>query len=247
MAGDEPLIKLMDVHKIYKLGEVKVHALRGVNLEVKKGEFVAIVGPSGSGKSTLLNMIGAMDRPTKGKVFIEGRDITNMSDKERAALRLHKIGFVFQQYYLIPWLPAIKSVEVPMMIAGVPPAERRKKAEALLREVGLGDRMYHRPSELSGGEQQRVAIARALANDPEILLADEPTGNLDTKTGAEIVALIRRLNEERGVTCVVVTHDLEVAAAAKRVLYLRDGRILPRAPPTMLGKEKALRPGEEGG
>jgi len=180
-------------------------------------------------------------------VFIEGRDITNMSDKERAALRLHKIGFVFQQYYLIPWLPAIKSVEVPMMIAGVPPAERRKKAEALLREVGLGDRMYHRPSELSGGEQQRVAIARALANDPEILLADEPTGNLDTKTGAEIVALIRRLNEERGVTCVVVTHDLEVAAAAKRVLYLRDGRILPRAPPTMLGKEKALRPDEEGG
>jgi len=229
---------------VYKLGKTEVHALRGIDLEVEKGDFVAIVGPSGSGKSTLLNMIGAMDRPTKGKVFIEGEDITTLSDKERARLRLHKIGFVFQQYYLIPWLPAIKSVEVPLMLAGVPPSERRKKAEALLREVGLGERMYHRPSELSGGEQQRVAIARALANDPDILLADEPTGNLDTKTGAEIVSLIRRLNEERGVTCVAVTHDLEVAAAAKRVLYIRDGRIVPRAPPLMLGKEKALRPEE---
>ncbi len=244
MTGSEPVIKLVDVHKVYKLGKTEVHALRGIDLEVGKGDFVAIVGPSGSGKSTLLNMIGAMDRPTKGKVFIEGEDITTLSDKERARLRLHKIGFVFQQYYLIPWLPAIKSVEVPLMLAGVPPSERRKKAEALLREVGLGERMYHRPSELSGGEQQRVAIARALANDPDILLADEPTGNLDTKTGAEIVSLIRRLNEERGVTCVAVTHDLEVAAAAKRVLYIRDGRIVPRAPPLMLGKEKALRPEE---
>ena len=242
MASSEPVIKLVGVHKVYKLGKVEVHALRGIDLEVEKGDFVAIVGPSGSGKSTLLNMIGAMDRPTKGKVFIEGQDITAMSDRERAKLRLHKIGFVFQQYYLIPWLPAIKSVEVPLMLAGVPLSERRKKAEALLREVGLGERMYHRPSELSGGEQQRVAIARALANDPDILLADEPTGNLDTKTGAEIVALIRRLNEERGVTCVAVTHDLEVASAAKRILYIRDGRIVPRAPPLMLGKEKALRP-----
>jgi len=244
MTSSELVIKLVDVHKIYRLGKTEVHALRGIDLEVEKGDFVAIVGPSGSGKSTLLNMIGAMDRPTKGQVFVEGQDITAMSDTERANLRLHKIGFVFQQYYLIPWLPAIKSVEVPLMLAGVPPSERRKKAEALLREVGLGERMYHRPSELSGGEQQRVAIARALANDPDILLADEPTGNLDTKTGAEIVALIRRLNEERGVTCVAVTHDLEVAAAARRTLYIRDGRIVPTAPPSMLGKEKALRPEE---
>ena len=241
------LVKLVDVHKIYKLGEVEVHALRGVNLEVERGEFVAIVGPSGSGKSTLLNMIGAMDRPTKGQVFIEGQDITKMSDKERAKLRLEKIGFVFQQYHLIPWLPAIKSVEIPLMIAGVPPKERRKRAEALLHEVGLGDRMWHKPSELSGGEQQRVAIARALANEPEILLADEPTGNLDTKTGAEIVKLIRRLNEEKGVTCIIVTHDLEVAAAARRVLYLRDGRIVRGQPlAAKVGKEKALRPEEEG-
>lgn len=243
-----PLVKLIDVHKIYRLGEVEVHALRGVNLEVMRGEFVAIVGPSGSGKSTLLNMIGAMDRPTKGKVLIEGQDIAEMSDAERAKLRLEKIGFVFQQYHLIPWLPAIKSVEIPLIIAGVPPKERRKRAEALLKEVGLGDRIWHKPSELSGGEQQRVAIARALANEPEILLADEPTGNLDTKTGAEIVRLLRRLNEEKGVTCIVVTHDLEVAAAAKRVLYLRDGRIVG-GPPAKLGKEKALKPeeGEEGG
>ncbi|RLI13760.1 ABC transporter ATP-binding protein, partial [Candidatus Bathyarchaeota archaeon] len=151
------------------------------------------------------------------------------------------IGFVFQQYHLIPWLPAIKSVEIPLMIAGVPPSERRKKAEALLPEVGLAGRRWPKPSELSGGEQQRVAIARALANDPEILLADEPTGNLDTKTGAEIVRLLRRLNEERGVTCIVVTHDLDVASAAKRVLHLRDGRIV--GGPTY-GKEKALRPEE---
>jgi len=241
---EEVLVKLEDVHKIYRLGKVEIHALRGVDLEVSRGEFVAIVGPSGSGKSTLLNMIGAMDKPTRGHIYIEGRDITKMGDAERAKLRLEKIGFVFQQYHLIPWLPAIKSVEVPMMIANVPQAERRKRAEKLLRAVGLGERMYHKPSELSGGEQQRVAIARALANNPEILLADEPTGNLDTKTGAEIVNLIRRLNEEMGVTCIVVTHDLEVAAAAKRILYLRDGRIVGGAP-AVIGKAKALKP-EEG-
>ena len=221
----ENVVVTKDLKKTYLLGEVKVPALRGVNMEIKRGEMVSIMGPSGSGKTTLLNLLGGLDRPTAGKIWIDGVDISTLSDSELVRLRLDKIGFIFQQYYLVPWLTALANVEIPLMLKNIPRKERRKKAMKLLELVGLGKRMHHEPSKLSGGEQQRVAIARALANDPSIILADEPTGNLDTKTGAEIVNLLKRLNSEENVTVIVVTHDPEVAKETQRILRIRDGVI----------------------
>ena len=218
------VVEAIDLKKTYMLGKVPVEALRGINLKVEEGDFVAILGPSGSGKSTLLNMIGALDKPTAGKMLIEGVDISTLNDNQLADLR-RNVGFVFQFFNMIPRLSARENVELAMSIAGVGRNERRKKAEHLLETVGLKDRMGHRPNELSGGEQQRVAIARALANDPKFLIMDEPTGNIDSKTAAEIVELIRRLNEEHEATIILVTHDARMAAKAKRIVQMLDGAI----------------------
>ncbi len=218
------VIRLEDVWKVYGT-EVRVEALRGVDLSVEEGEFIAIMGPSGSGKSTLLHIMGLLDTPTRGRVFVLGREASRLSDDERALLRRESIGFVFQQYNLSPSLTALENVELPMLFAGVPPEKRRKRAVELLEAVGLGDRLHHYPNQLSGGQQQRVAIARALANNPHIILADEPTGNLDTKTGRRILEVFRELNE-RGKTVVIVTHDPEVAEAAEKIVKIRDGKIV---------------------
>ncbi len=220
------MIKLENVHKIYKLGKAKVVALRGINLKIESGDYISIMGPSGSGKSTLMNIIGGLDRPTKGRVYIDGRDISRLSDRELAKIRLKKIGFVFQQFNLIPTLTALENVALPMWFAGVNRRKRIKRAKELLRMVGLEGREHHKPRELSGGEQQRVAIARALANNPEVILADEPTGNLDTKTGRKIIEILEKLNKEEGKTLVIVTHDPEIGKRAKRQLKIRDGIII---------------------
>ena len=217
-------VVLRDVRRDYPLGDEPVHAVRGVSLEIADGEYVAVVGPSGCGKSTLLNLVGAIDRPTAGQVEIAGRDVSRLRDAEATRFRLLHVGFVFQRFYLLPALSALENVVLPMAEAGVPRAERRARAAELLAYVGLAARARHRPSQLSGGEQQRVAIARALANRPRLLLADEPTGELDAATGAEVIALLGRLNAE-GTTVVVVTHDDELARAARRVVRMRDGRI----------------------
>jgi putative ABC transport system ATP-binding protein len=218
------IVKLENVEKIYLMGKVEVPALRGVTLEIEKGEYVCIMGPSGSGKSTIMNLIGCLDRPTKGKVFIDGKDVSKLSDNALARIRRKKIGFVFQQFNLIPRLTALENVQLPMWFAGLSKPKRVKKAAELLRQVGLEERMKHRPSELSGGEMQRVAIARALANDPEIILADEPTGNLDSVSGEGIINLLKKVNEE-GRTIVMVTHELEFAEKAGRIIKLKDGMV----------------------
>ena len=219
------IVKVHGVKKAYRMGKVIVPALRGVSFEAGEGEFLAVLGPSGSGKSTLLHLIGCLDRPDEGEIFIDGSDVLKLSDEELAELRLRKIGFVFQFFNLLPRLTAIRNVELPLLIAGVPEREARERAMEMLRLVGLEARVNHRPTELSGGEQQRVAIARALINNPKIVLADEPTGNLDTKSGWEIVQLMKRLNKERGQTFIVVTHDPHIAETADRILYLKDGLI----------------------
>jgi putative ABC transport system ATP-binding protein len=219
------IVEAVNLRKNYLLGKVPVEALRGVNLKVEEGEFLAVLGPSGSGKSTLLNMIGALDKPTEGKVFIEDVDIATLNDNQLADLR-RKIGFVFQFFNLIPRLSARENVELSMAIVGLGKSERRKRAEGLLETVGLKERMNHKPTELSGGEQQRVAIARALANNPKFLLMDEPTGNIDSKTAGEILTLVKRLNEEKGITAIVVTHDQRIASQAKRTLQMLDGLIV---------------------
>ncbi|MFX1483368.1 MAG: ABC transporter ATP-binding protein [Promethearchaeota archaeon] len=206
------------------MGQVPVEALRGISLNVYKGDFIAVLGPSGSGKSTLLNMIGALDRPTSGTIVINGLDVSTLSDNQLADLR-RKIGFVYQTFNLIPRLDAISNVELPLSIAGIPKKARRLKAEVMLKIVGLGDRIHHKPSELSGGERQRVAIARALVTNPSFLIMDEPTGNLDSKTGLEIMELAKKLNKEQGITIVVVTHDTEIGNEAKKIIHLRDGLI----------------------
>jgi len=206
------------------LGKVPVEALRGVNLKVESGDFLAVLGPSGSGKSTLLNLIGALDKPTEGKLLIEGVDVSTLNDNQLAGLR-RRVGFVFQFFNLIPRFTARENVELSMSIADIGRAERRKQAEDLLETVGLKERMNHKPAELSGGEQQRVAIARALANTPRFLLMDEPTGNIDSKTANEIMGLIKRLNEEKGVTIIMVTHDQRLATQAKRAVQMFDGVI----------------------
>lgn len=222
------LIKLQDVWKIYTMGKVEVPALRGLNFEVNKGEFVSIIGPSGSGKSTAMNMIGVLDFPSKGKIYLEDKDITTLSESDLAQIRGKKIGFIFQQFNLINTLSAIENVMLPMTFQNVPEEQRKKRAEELLNMVDLGNRLNHRPTELSGGQQQRVAIARALSNDPEVILADEPTGNLDSKTGTNVLEFLKKLNKEKGKTVVMVTHDMELAKEAKRVEKLMDGQILSK-------------------
>jgi putative ABC transport system ATP-binding protein len=223
--GDRLIVSLSDVRRDYPIGADRVHALQGVSLEVEQGDYIAIVGPSGCGKSTLLNLIGVIDHPTSGTVTIAGKRVDAMSDREATLFRLHNIGFVFQRFYLMPILSALENVALPMAEAKVPVAERRTRAAELLTYVGLGARLSHRPSEMSGGEQQRVAIARALSNRPALLLADEPTGELDAKTGTEIIALFQRLNAD-GTTIVVVTHDEDLANAARHKVHMRDGRIV---------------------
>jgi len=224
VAGGEPLILAEGLRKVYRMGRVEVHALRGVNLQVRRREFLAIVGPSGSGKSTLLHCIGCLDTPTGGRVLIDGVDTSKLDGRALAKLRRERIGFVFQQFNLIRSLNAVENVALPMVFAGVRRAERLKVARSLLEKVGLGDRLHHKPSELSGGEQQRVAIARALANDPEIIMADEPTGNLDSEVGGVIMDIFKELNDE-GRTIIVVTHNPEVARRARRTVRMKDGKI----------------------
>ncbi|RLE92670.1 MAG: ABC transporter ATP-binding protein [Thermoprotei archaeon] len=219
------VVETVDLHKYYFLKGETVKALRGINLKVKYGEYLSILGPSGSGKTTLFNMIGGLDKPTKGKVFLDGRDISTLTSKQMAWVRCHKIGYIFQTFNLIPILTALDNVVLPMIFAGVPKEKRIEKAKRLLERVGLGDRLHHRPTELSGGQQQRVAIARALANDPAIILADEPTGNLDLNTGLKIVNLLKELNRERGVTVICATHDLKMIDVSDRIVWIRDGQI----------------------
>lgn len=219
------LFHLEDVTKVYKMDEVEVRALDGVSFAIQRGEFLAIMGPSGSGKSTVMHLLGCLDRPTSGQMVLDGLDLLKASDNQLAEIRNAKIGFVFQQFNLLPRESALRNVETPAIYAGMRRSERVRRAKELLERVGLGDRLFHFPSQLSGGERQRVAIARALMNDPAIVLADEPTGNLDTKTGEEILALFKNLHEE-GRTVVLVTHDRRVASYASRILHMQDGRIL---------------------
>lgn len=220
------VIELIDVKKIYKMGDVEVPALRGISLKIHRGEFVAIQGTSGSGKSTCLNMVGCLDIPSSGKILLGGHDIAKMSESDLATVRGKKIGFIFQQFNLIGTLNAIENVMLPMTFQGVDDKVSAKKAKELLEMVGLGDRLYHKSSELSGGQIQRVAIARALSNDPEIILADEPTGNLDSKTGANIIEMLKVINKEKGTTFVMVTHDDNLAKKAERIIRLKDGLII---------------------
>lgn len=219
-----PVVEAIDLKKTYMLGKIPVEALRGVNLKVESGEFLAILGPSGSGKSTMLNLIGALDKPTAGTLLIDGVNISTLNDNQLADLR-RRVGFVFQFFNLIPRFTARDNVELSMSIAGISKTERRKRAEELLETVGLKDRINHKPAELSGGQQQRVAIARALANNPRFLLMDEPTGNIDSKTAGEIIGLVKKLNEEKGVTIIMVTHDQRLAREAKRIVQMFDGVI----------------------
>ena len=220
-----PAVKVVDLHKVYRLRGEDVHALRGIDLEIPHGEYLSIMGPSGSGKTTLFNMVGGIDRPTRGRVFIDGVDIARLDAYELAWLRCRKIGYIFQTFNLIPVLTAMENVTLPMIFAGVDREERQRRAREILESVGLGDRLNHRPSELSGGQQQRVAIARALANNPSLILADEPTGNLDLNTGFAIVQLLYRLKAERGTTIICATHDLKMIDISDRVVFLRDGMI----------------------
>ena len=224
-----PVIAIRDLTKTYLLGQNKVRALRGISLEVQSGEFVAVMGPSGSGKSTLMNLIGCLDRPTSGEYWLTGRAVSQMSADELADIRNNRIGFVFQGFNLLARSNALKNVLLPLMYAGFPRSEQVRRARKILQVVGLGSRLHHLPSQLSGGQQQRVAIARALVNDPPLLLADEPTGNLDSRTSLEIIAVLQALNEQ-GLTIVLVTHDPDVAAYAKRQVVFRDGRIVRDEP-----------------
>lgn len=221
----DPIIKIRDMRKVYKMGDTEVHALAGVDLDIHPGELLSIMGPSGSGKSTLMAILGALDLPTSGSYVLNGKDVIAMNDRELAQLRGQEIGFVFQQFNLLARTPALDQVALPLIYAGISPRERRRRSEEALARVGLGERLDHRPSELSGGQQQRVAIARALVNNPSILLADEPTGALDSKTGDEIMTLFHRLHKEDGITVCIVTHAPEVARQTPRVVRLKDGLI----------------------
>jgi putative ABC transport system ATP-binding protein len=220
-----PTIRLDGIYKTYDLGEIQVQALRGVSLEIYQGEFVAVMGASGSGKSTLMNILGCLDKPTRGRYFLDGTDVSGLTKAELAKIRSHKIGFVFQQFNLLARTSALENVELPTIYAGVPIEEREKRAQESLARVGLADRSGHFPSQLSGGQQQRVAIARALVNNPSLLLADEPTGNLDSRTSVEIMDILQNLNDKHGLTVVIVTHEPDIAQYAKRALEFRDGRM----------------------
>ncbi|HRW46564.1 MAG TPA: ABC transporter ATP-binding protein [Caldilinea sp.] len=223
--GAEPVVSLRGITKFYQMGDIEVRALRGVDLDIEAGEMIAIMGPSGSGKSTLMNIMGCLDVPSEGWYEIDGHDVSRLKDDQLADIRNHKIGFVFQSFNLLPRTTALANVELPLIYGGLGGRQRRKRAEDALRLVGLGDRLDHKPNELSGGQQQRVAIARALVNDPSMILADEPTGNLDTKTSVEIMELFQRLNQERGITIVFVTHNPETAEYCHRVVRVRDGLV----------------------
>lgn len=220
------IIKLENVVKIYQLGEVEVPALRGINLNIKQGEFLSIMGPSGSGKSTMLNSVGCLDTPTTGEIFLDGHNIAHLGESTLAQIRGRKIGFIFQTFNLIPTLSALENVTLPMMFQNVEKEKRIKRGKELLSLMGLGERITHRPNELSGGERQRVAIARALANDPAVILADEPTGNLDSKTGKDILDLLKGLHEKENKTIIMVTHDASLARHADRIVRLKDGMIV---------------------
>ncbi len=225
-APEQPnIVRTRGVKKVYIMGKLELAALKGVDMEIKRGEYISIMGPSGSGKSTLFNMIGALDKPTEGKVYIDEVDVAQLDAYELAWLRCRKIGYIFQTFNLIPVMTALENVTLPMIFAGIPTDESIDKAVELLERVGLGGRVQHKPLELSGGQQQRVAVARALANDPAIVLADEPTGNLDRKTGREIIELLRELNEEKEVTIISATHDLKMLDVSDRILWVQDGRI----------------------
>ena len=224
--NNKKIIELKEVWKIYKMDEVDFPALCGMNLEVNKGEFLAVVGPSGSGKSTVLNAVGALDVPSKGIIYLDGKDISKLSESDLAQIRGKKIGFVFQSFHLVPSLSTLENVTLPMTFQGISREERIKRAKELLNAVGLSDKINNLPSQLSGGERQRVAIARALANNPEVILADEPTGNLDSKTGIEILNLLKKLNKEKGKTLIIVTHDEKISKEADRIAYLEDGKVV---------------------
>jgi putative ABC transport system ATP-binding protein len=224
VAANSPVISLVDVRKVYRSGSLEVEALRGVSLDISPGEYVAVMGPSGSGKSTLMHILGCLDVPTSGTFSLAGDDVSEMTEDELADIRNLRIGFVFQQFNLLPSLSAWRNVELPLMYAGVPRHERRRRAVAALEQVGIGDRVEHRPGELSGGQQQRVAVARALVTEPALILADEPTGNLDSVSTTDVLALLQELHQA-GRTIVLITHEADVAAEAKRVVRLRDGHV----------------------
>ena len=222
---NQPVIKVEDLWKIYQLGEVQVEALRGVSFEIEGGEFIAIMGPSGSGKSTLMNILGCLDRPTRGRYFLDDQEVSQLNENQLAQVRNKKIGFVFQSFNLLPRLTALQNVELPLIYAGLSPQKRKERAMESLEAVGLEERVRHYPNQLSGGQQQRVAIARALVNNPSIILADEPTGNLDTRSSEEIMHVLQKLNRE-GKTIVLVTHERDIASHAHRILHFRDGQLV---------------------
>ena len=233
--ASENIVRVRGVKRVYYIGENPVHALRGIDLDIKRGEFMAIMGPSGSGKSTLFNMVGGLDKPTSGTVFIDEVDIAQLDPGELAWLRCRKIGYIFQTFNLIPVMTALENVTLPMIFAGAGLEEQMEKGRRLLELVGLGHRLHNKPGQLSGGQQQRVAIARALANDPAIILADEPTGNLDQKVGEEIIQMLKRLNKESGVTIITATHDDKMYKRSDRVAIVIDGEIITVVPPALLG------------
>jgi putative ABC transport system ATP-binding protein len=220
------VVDAKEIKKIYLMGDVEVHALRGLSIQIKPGEVLSIMGPSGSGKSTLMNTLGCLDRPTSGEYYLDGEAVADLNDDQLADIRNRKVGFVFQSFNLLPRATALSNVELPLRYSSVSGRERRERAKAALEAVGLGDRIHHRPNELSGGQQQRVAMARALINDPAIVMADEPTGNLDTTSGDEIMQLLLKLNEEKGTTLIIVTHDPEVAEFTNRIVTIRDGVVV---------------------
>ncbi len=219
------VIEIQNLTKVYQMGDIAVHALHDVSLQVERGEMVAIMGPSGSGKSTLMNSLGCLDQPTSGRYYLAGTAVNELDDKGLTLIRRHKIGFVFQSFNLLPRTSALANVELPLIYGGVSRRERRRRATAALQRVGLGDRLGHQPNELSGGQQQRVAIARSLVTEPAIILADEPTGNLDSQSGEEVIAVFQQLNREQGITIILVTHEPEIARHAQRIIHMRDGLI----------------------